>query len=363
MRLSLEINGKPISAEIAPRTHLADFLREELLLTGTHLGCEHGVCGACTILLDGAPARACLASAAACEGTQIRTIEGLDDDPVMIRLRTAFSRAHALQCGYCTPGMLVTAWDILRRLPDADDDRVRLELSGNLCRCTGYNGIVRAIRAVLDERLNLAVAAPALLPRVHFDLPSAVAAPAAGRTTGQAGMSFKVAFDLPADIVWPALRDPALIASCIPGAALGELEGNHLTGEMVISLGPIRARFLGAADLEYHETRYSGRMRGEGRDRGSNTRLAGTAAFDLRNDGAGSVLTMQIEYTLQGPLTQLARSTIIEAVAGDLAQAVGENLQARLRGETNTTMKRSGAGFFARVLWRSLWRRLFARRR
>src|SRR5688500_7895071 len=148
----LTVNGRPVAAEVEPRTHLADFLRESQLLTGTHLGCEQGVCGACTVLIDGAPARSCITYALACEGAEITTIEGLDDDEVTRELRAAFSREHGLQCGYCTPGMLVSARDIVTRLPEADERRVRLELSGNLCRCTGYVGIVRAVCAVLDER-------------------------------------------------------------------------------------------------------------------------------------------------------------------------------------------------------------------
>src|SRR5690606_36061285 len=119
--------------------------------TGTHLGCEHGVCGACTVLLDGKPVRSCITFSVACESRNITTVEGYDDDPVMQRLRLAFRANHALQCGFCTPGMLATARDIVLRLPDADEKRIRIELSGNLCRCTGYMGIVAAIRAVLDE--------------------------------------------------------------------------------------------------------------------------------------------------------------------------------------------------------------------
>ena len=149
-RVSLTVNDQPVSAEVEPRMHLADFLRETQLLTGTHIGCEHGVCGACTIQIDGAPARSCITLAVACEGADIRTVEGFDDDPVMARLRDAFTKEHALQCGYCTPGMLVSARDIVRRLPDADETRIRQELEGNLCRCTGYVGIVRAVKSVLD---------------------------------------------------------------------------------------------------------------------------------------------------------------------------------------------------------------------
>jgi carbon-monoxide dehydrogenase small subunit len=146
------VNGRRVEAEVEPRTSLADFLREREGLTGTNLGCEHGVCGACTLEIDGAPARSCIAYAVACDGAQVRTIEGFAEDRVMEALRQAFTAEHALQCGYCTPGMLVTARDIVLRLPDADEARIRLELSGNLCRCTGYVGIVRAIQRVLVAR-------------------------------------------------------------------------------------------------------------------------------------------------------------------------------------------------------------------
>ena len=151
-RVALTVNGKRVEAEVEPRESLADFLRERERLTGTNLGCEHGVCGACTLEIDGAPARSCITLALACEGASVRTIEGFCDDPVMEQLRAAFTAEHALQCGYCTPGMLVTARDIVTRLPDCDEARIRLELSGNLCRCTGYVGIVSAIQAVLKNR-------------------------------------------------------------------------------------------------------------------------------------------------------------------------------------------------------------------
>ena len=161
--INLTVNGQPVSAAVEPRTHLADFLREHEGLTGTHLGCEHGVCGACTIELDGAPARSCIQFAVRCEGASVRTIEGFDDDAVLTQLRAAFTAEHALQCGYCTPGMLITARDIVQRLPhlvkDADEARIRVELAGNLCRCTGYQGIVRAIQRVLRERSGVLGAA------------------------------------------------------------------------------------------------------------------------------------------------------------------------------------------------------------
>jgi aerobic carbon-monoxide dehydrogenase small subunit len=150
--LTLKINGEEVTANVEPRLSLADYIRDHRRLTGTHLGCEHGVCGACTVLMNGEPVRSCITFAVVADGAEITTIEGFDDDDPMAQLRQAFHENHALQCGYCTPGMLVAARDIVTRLPDADEDRVRLELAGNLCRCTGYVGIVNAILAVLEQR-------------------------------------------------------------------------------------------------------------------------------------------------------------------------------------------------------------------
>jgi aerobic-type carbon monoxide dehydrogenase small subunit (CoxS/CutS family) len=145
MRVSFELNGKPVAVDVEPRTHLADCLREALRLTGTHLGCEHGVCGACTVIVDGAAVRACLVLAVQAEGSSVVTVEGLSADEALTPLQTAFRKHHALQCGFCTPGMLTTAHALLTEEPDADADRIRDVLSGNLCRCTGYIGIIEAV--------------------------------------------------------------------------------------------------------------------------------------------------------------------------------------------------------------------------
>src|SRR5882757_9770675 len=150
--IALTVNARAVEASVEPRTHLADFLRDSLGLSGTHLGCEHGVCGACTLLLDGMPARSCITYAVACDGARVTTIEGLDDDEITMELRHAFKREHALQCGYCTPGMLISARDIVIRSPDANEKAIRIAMSGNLCRCTGYVGIIRAIRSVIINR-------------------------------------------------------------------------------------------------------------------------------------------------------------------------------------------------------------------
>ena len=148
IQISLIINGEAVTASVDPRTTLVDFLREELNLTGTHIGCEHGVCGACTVHLDGVSARSCITLAAACDGHDIRTIEGFDEDEKMNAIRAEFSAEHALQCGYCSPGMLMTSYDLVTRFPGLDEADIRREMSGNLCRCTGYQGIVHAIQNV-----------------------------------------------------------------------------------------------------------------------------------------------------------------------------------------------------------------------
>ncbi|MBV8118334.1 MAG: (2Fe-2S)-binding protein [Alphaproteobacteria bacterium] len=143
--IRLTINGTQIADDVPARLSLADYLREPRNLTGTHLGCEHGVCGACTILVDGEPVRSCLTLAVACDGCQVRTIEGFGSDPVMTALREAFHRRHGLQCGFCTPAMLITAHDLIRRGRAASETEIRLGLAGNICRCTGYTNIVAAI--------------------------------------------------------------------------------------------------------------------------------------------------------------------------------------------------------------------------
>ena len=143
----LEVNGKQVAIEVEPRLTLADCLRHHLRLTGTHVGCEHGVCGACTVLVDGDAVRACLMLAVQADGAKVVTIEGLSHDGHLTPLQAAFRRHHALQCGFCTPGMITTAHALLSQEPNCDAARVREVLSGNLCRCTGYVAIVEAVLA------------------------------------------------------------------------------------------------------------------------------------------------------------------------------------------------------------------------
>jgi carbon-monoxide dehydrogenase small subunit len=153
LAITMTVNGEAVSAEVLPRTHLADFLREQLGLTGTHLGCEHGVCGACTVRLDGSIVRGCLVLAAQADGLAVETIEGLTDTGEIADLQAAFVARNALQCGYCTPGMLMAAQDLLLHAAGVPSrEEIREHMSGNYCRCTGYHAIVDAIEAVAQAR-------------------------------------------------------------------------------------------------------------------------------------------------------------------------------------------------------------------
>ncbi len=148
MRIALSVNGETVTATVPVRLNLADFLRHQVGLTGTHVGCEHGICGACTVLVDGKLARGCLMLAVQCDGAEVETIEGADASGRLAKLQQAFHRRNALQCGFCTPAMLLTASELLRVNPNPSREEVRDWISGNLCRCTGYHAIVDAVMEV-----------------------------------------------------------------------------------------------------------------------------------------------------------------------------------------------------------------------
>ncbi len=355
-RVTLTVNGEEVAADVAPRTHLADFLREDRLLTGTHIGCEHGVCGACTLLIDGAPARSCIAFAAACDGADVRTIEGLEDDPVIVRLRHAFTAEHALQCGYCTPGMLVTARDIVLRLPHADEARIRLELAGNLCRCTGYAGIVRAIIRVLAEPVILQRPKPAeLSPLV---VPVARPRAASPPLPGGSGLTYSVVIALPVATVWSAIQDVRLVADCVPGARLISVEGNELRGEVRASLGPIETLFSGEGRVSFDAAEHRAEVSGDGRDSRSGTRLRGRAVVRLHDvDATTTRAEATIEYTLRGTLAQFARGAVVQEFAAAIATTFAANLEARLTGGVAPVPARLSVGT---LMLRAIWRRVRA---
>jgi len=155
-RIRVQVNNEAVEREVPVRQHLVDFLREDLGLTGSHLGCEHGVCGACSVLLEGQLVRGCLTLAVQADGCRVDTIEGLSDGGELAELQQSFLEHNALQCGYCTPGMLLSAYTLLREEARADRDAIRIYISGNYCRCTGYQAIVDAIESVIRRRAGAA---------------------------------------------------------------------------------------------------------------------------------------------------------------------------------------------------------------
>ncbi|WP_238121881.1 MULTISPECIES: xanthine dehydrogenase family Fe-S subunit [unclassified Xanthobacter] len=346
--ITLTVNGRRVSAQVEPRTQLADFLREELNLTGTHLGCEQGVCGACTVLIDGKPQRSCIASAAACDGADIRTIEGFDGDVVMGELREAFSANHALQCGFCTPGMLMSSRDIVTRLGACSERTIREELSGNLCRCTGYVGIVNAVHSVAcgkTARGGAVAVAPVEAVAEVAPAPSASASPSlalarsvaegAAAPAGKEGwtaLSQRVHIPAPPAQVWPALKDMNLLARCLPGAEVTAFDGKALQGRMVVKFGPIKAAFGGDATVDFDDAAQTGTVSGAGRDSGSGSQVKGEIAFALAPEGEGSALDVTLRYRIAGPLAQFSRGALVQNLVGHLAGVFAGNLSAQLSG-------------------------------
>jgi carbon-monoxide dehydrogenase small subunit len=379
--LQLTVNGRLVAESIEPRTHLADFIRERLNLTATHLRCEQGACGACTLLIDGQPARSCITYAVLCDGAAVTTLEGLEDDPTIVALRRAFSVEHGLQCGYCTPGMLITARDIVLRLPDADQARIRNELSGNLCRCTGYVGIVRAISRVLDERRNGELAGVAHVDGPLGPVGARAARPLAGPTPaaalaarsetpsteavlGLAGRqpnieirrSFTVA-SAP-DVVWAFFADIAAVVQCLPGASLtSPPDSDPIDARMSVKLGPITANFFGQARIIRDEAAKAGRIIGSGRDQAGGSRAAGEVDYAVQRDGDGTRVDLTIRVLLTGPLAQFSRAGIVEDLAARITDTFARNLETRLSGgapsATDQAPIKAGA-----LLWQVIMARL-----
>ena len=364
--ISLTINGTQRDIDVEPRRSLVDYLRDDERLTGTHVGCEHGVCGACTILIDGAPARSCITYAVACESAEIITLEGLEDDPVISELRTAFHEHHALQCGYCTPGMLISAYDIVTRLPYADENRMRLELSGNLCRCTGYVGIVSAINSVLEKHraapLTRAPTCENLGPvgshppvqksksiKTHGrqTFPPRQQQPAAqtqkndlsgedwGAVDAQ-GVELLQSFEVryPRTTVWRLFENLEEVAHCVPGALLTSTPVNgQAEGEVTIKLGPITSAFSGLVEIERDNENYSAIVRGVGRDPISASRARAIIAYQIHaTEDEVSKVSVSVKFLLAGPLAQFSRSGLLRNVADHLTKQFAGNLVARLSG-------------------------------
>ena len=404
--VSLTVNGSRVDAMVEPRTHLADFVRDTLHLTGTHLGCEHGVCGACTVLIDGTPMRSCIAYAIACDEADVRTIEGFDDDPLMQALRDAFTRHHALQCGYCTPGLLITAHDVVRRLPGADEARVREELSGNLCRCTGYVGIVEAVKAVLEQTPVPSEAAQTAASTLSASLPDIAAAAVrhvlsdvhARPSTGEDGWSgsdrstrvpppaprgaqpidglpaaapdrtptsmpkgtestHEIAVPIAPETLWTALQDVETVVRCLPGASLaGPANADPLALVVTVAIGPMRARFDGTARITFDDRGRTGVIEGSGHDTRFRSTSHGWIEFSVRpSPGGVSVLVVALRYAIRGPLAQFSRGAVVDVIVERMLAQFAANLAAvAASGKIEDSAPLQGFGLLVAALRRRL---------
>jgi aerobic carbon-monoxide dehydrogenase small subunit len=383
VRVSLQVNGLSRSSEVEARTSLGDFLRDSCGLTGTHLGCEHGVCGACTVLADGAPIRSCITYAVQIEPQRVQTIEGLIDDPIMVSLRRAFSEHHALQCGFCTPGMLITGRDIIKRLGAVDERTIRQELAGNLCRCTGYVGIVRAIAEVAHAFAGAAQEAIPTLSVGASGASGAVADPIASKSspgsaavelrpaktntvevkTAGDGFSVKQSFSTPfgRQAVWDFFEDPRAVAECLPGAALIERSGELFKWRLQVKLGPIKAAFTGEATYSRDDAAKTGTIVGGGKDSLSNSRANGSLRFVLAAvTDSETQVDVTLAFSLQGLLAQFSRPSLVQDFTGFMIEQFATNVSARLKGGTSggaVAVSRMSVTAFVRWWLRRLWRR------
>jgi carbon-monoxide dehydrogenase small subunit len=378
MKISLTLNGRAVAAEVSSRTNLADFLREQMLLTGTHVGCEHGICGVCTVEIDGEIARSCITYAVSCDGAHVRTIEGFDDDALMARLRTAFTEEHALQCGYCTPGMLVAARDLVRRKPGLSRAAIRTEMSGNLCRCTGYMGIVSAIERVMHDGGDTARSAaptrawlgPAPGPQARSvqasrdgadrdmgGVRTSALAPRApqhrsGPRTAQrrvpvtvgdveerdgiVHLSQNFVLEHSRDDVWRLLSDPQAAAACMPGASLdGPPVDGKIKGRMDVKLGPVAASFAGEGTVTQYPQDFRQVIEGQGGDRKSGSRVTGRIDYRLSEAESprgysATRVDVVISYGLTGMLAQIGRSGIARDLARHMGEVFAQNTDATL---------------------------------
>ncbi|MAY88159.1 MAG: carbon monoxide dehydrogenase [Pseudooceanicola sp.] len=344
----LTVNGEASDVLVPPRTQLAEILRDRLNLTATHLACEQGVCGACTVMVNGKPVRSCLTFAADCDGATVDTLEGWQGDELMDRLRAAFTRNHALQCGFCTPGMLATARDLAERLPDADEARIRNELSGNLCRCTGYVGIVAAISEVIAERDAAGVPARTIPPVepakpagfTPFE-PKPEAAPAApAAPTGSASVEDgwtvvrrQVTLNHPAAAVWDHFSDLRAVARCLPGAEIAETDGQHFAGAVAVRFGPIAARFEGEGAFTADAPNREGRVTGRGKDRGGQSNVEGALSFQVTEATPDtSAVDVSFRFRIEGMLGQFNRPELVNGLVDYILGEFVANCDAVLSG-------------------------------
>lgn len=340
--VSFTVNGASVTIRVPPRMHLADALRIRLGLSGTHLGCEHGVCGMCTVLVDGDAARSCLIFAVQAEGTEIVTVEGLGTQDSQHPLQRAFSHHHALQCGFCTPGFLMSSYDLLSHRDERTEPiELSEELSGVICRCTGYRGILAAVADVADTYpddfpppMNCAqstvlsddgTASVALAardqPQVGDDdgfVPTEVARPT-GTPTFTVEMTRQLKSTL--EDVWAVMDDIYRLARCLPGAEMtADLGHDHYRGRAKMALGPVRLAFQGLAKItERDATAHRLSILAQGADTGGNRTAADITLQATSNPDSGTDLRIDAAIFLSGRIAQFGR-----ALAGDVSQRLFE---------------------------------------
>ncbi|MCY4151188.1 MAG: 2Fe-2S iron-sulfur cluster-binding protein [Aestuariivita sp.] len=340
--ISITVNGEKFTATVPPRTQLAEVLRDHLHLTGTHLGCEQGVCGACTVMMDGHPVRSCITFAGNCDGTTVQTIESSDDDLGQM-LTEAFSRHHALQCGFCTPGMLATSRDILTRFPNPDEELVRHELSGNICRCTGYQGIVAAIMDV-GSQINVPAQArtedfrqSAFTPFEPDDSSGATSAPAAVGSVTQdkdwTVITRSLELNHPVGEVWDLFSDVSRVASCVPGASVSDVTENAFSGTVEVSFGPIKARFGGRGTYANNPQARKGHLSGSGADKNGQSNVRGELHYGIMEKAENtSNVDVEFRFSIQGALAQFNRPELVTGFADFLLQRFVANCNSVLSG-------------------------------
>jgi aerobic-type carbon monoxide dehydrogenase small subunit (CoxS/CutS family)/carbon monoxide dehydrogenase subunit G len=347
--VALTVNGSPVTFAVPARLTLADALRDRLGLTGTHLGCEHGVCGMCTVVVDGAAARSCLLFAAQLDGSEVLTVEGLGRPDDLHPLQEAFGRHHALQCGFCTPGFLMSAYDLLSRRPDVADDELPDELSGVLCRCTGYRNILAAVADVAHRHRDGLPAPKECEPRVLLavggtGVPAAVEGSPPKREepdevrlpAGEPTFTVAVSRELaaPVEAVWRVVSDVELLAGCLPGTELTErLDEHRARGRARVGVGPIRLSFAGLAQIvEADPDAHTLRAIAEGADVGG-ARTAADIRLAAEPGGIGGTTTLRADARvhLSGRIAQFGR-----ALAGDVSRRLFEQFCAAVEETART---------------------------
>lgn len=379
-QLKLVVNGQEKLLQAEARTQVCELLREDLNLTGTHIGCEQGVCGACTIMVDGRPQRSCISFAGDIDRSEIQTVEGFDRDETMEALRDAFSRHHALQCGFCTPGMLITSYDIVTRLGEVDAATIRKELSGNICRCTGYVGIVEAVEEVSRGRkptpnrrsVEATATTPSSLRSVTPPPRQEVrASPSVGATPvkleaqskkGWTSLEKRLEVGFSADQVWEKIADVRSVAACIPGAEITSVEGENLSGRMNVALGPMKVSFNGDGSFTLDHEARKGKLLGAGKDSGSGSAASGEVDWSVEPlTDTSSVIVVGLSWRLSGRLAQFSRGGLVLDIINRLASVFVENLEASLRGDGGPAKGVKSLSVMG-LLWAALKARLFGRK-